>query len=102
MMKEVEVQILGKSFSFNIPDNIKTEDFLEIIDFVEDKYRCVKRQSDDLDSFKMGLLTSINIAEEFFTLKREYQQVRQVLERIDTVVPSVSKDGDRVSIRFSS
>ena len=35
--KEIEVKILGKSFTFNVPNNIKAEDFLEIIYFVENK-----------------------------------------------------------------
>ena len=90
--KEIEVQILGKHFNFNVPENIKTEDFLEIIDFVEKKFRQIRRESGDLDSFKYGLLAAINIAEEYFSLKKENQQLKDMLTRIDQLLPPLDSE----------
>lgn len=90
--KEIEVQILGKYFNFNVPENIKTEDFLEIIDFVEKKFRQIRREAGDLDSFKFGLLAAVNIAEEYFSLKKENQQLKDILTRIDRLLPPVDSE----------
>ncbi len=101
--KEIEVQVLGKHFNFSIPENIRTEDFLEIIDYVENKFKRIKSEAVDLDSFKLGLLASINITEEFFTLKKEYEKLRVVLNRIDQIVPPVDLEAnDSLPIIFSS
>ena len=101
--KEIEVQVLGKHFNFSIPENIRTEDFLEIIDYVENKFKRIKSEAVDLDSFKLGLLASINIAEEFFALKKEYEKLRVVLSRIDQMVSPVDfEEKDPLPIIFSS
>jgi cell division protein ZapA (FtsZ GTPase activity inhibitor) len=100
--KLIEVQILGKNFNFNVPENIRTEDFMEIIDFVENKFNRIRKESGDLDSFRLGLLASINITEEFFSLKKENEKLRAVLTRIDNMLPSLEKKGKQLSIRFSS
>ena len=90
--KEIEVQILGKHFNFNVPENIKIEDFLEIVDFVEKTFRQIRREAGDLDSFKYGLLAAINIAEEYFSLKKENQQLKDMLTRIDQLLPPVDSE----------
>ncbi|MCP5105973.1 MAG: cell division protein ZapA [bacterium] len=101
--KEIEVQVLGKNFNFNLPGNIRTEDFLEIIDYVENKFKKIKNETQDLDSFKLGLLASINITEEFFSLKREHRQLRELLGRIDKMVsPEDIDEGEQLPISFSS
>ena len=105
--KEIEVQILGKHFNFNVPENIKAEDFLEIVDFVEKKFRQVRREAGDLDSFRFGLLTAVNIAEEYFSLKKENQELKDMLTRIDRLLPPVdsemqmiTREKNRVPILF--
>ncbi len=99
--KLIEVQILGKNFNFNVPDNIRTEDFLEIIDYVENKFSRIRSETGDLDSFRLGLLASINITEEFLGLKKENEQLRAVLTNIDSMLPPIEK-GNQLPIRFSS
>jgi cell division protein ZapA (FtsZ GTPase activity inhibitor) len=90
--KEIEVQILGKHFNFNVPENIKTKDFLEIADFVEKKFRQIRREAGDVDSFKFGLLAAVNIAEEYFSLKKENQRLKDILTRIDQLLPPVDHE----------
>lgn len=90
--KEIEVQILGKHFNFNVPENMKEEEFMEIVDFVEKKFRQIRRDSGDLDSFRFGLLTAVNIAEEYFSLKKENQQLKDMLTRIDQLLPPVANE----------
>ncbi|UCH92913.1 MAG: cell division protein ZapA [Candidatus Aminicenantes bacterium] len=90
--KEIEVRILGKHLHFNVPENIKTEDFLEIVDFVENKFSRIKREAGDLDSFKLGLLAAVNIAEEYFSLKKENQQLKTMLTKIDQLLSPLDSD----------
>lgn len=56
---------------------------MEIIDFVESKFRRIKREAGDLDSFKLGLLAAVNIAESYFSLKKENERLKAVLTKID-------------------
>ena len=100
-VKEIEVQVLGRNFNFNIPDNIKSEDFLEIVRFVEKKLYKIRNESEDLDSFKLGLLTAVNIAEKYFSLQKENERLRIMLNKIDKMV-SPCEEADQPSIRFSS
>lgn len=104
--KEIEVQFLGKNFSFNVPEDIATERFLEIIDFVENRFSRIRKEAGDLDSFRLGLLAAINITEEFFYLKKENDKFKSVLTNIDNMLSPVEVDGtdqeNPFSIRFSS
>lgn len=107
MSREVEFQILGKKFVFNLPQDIKRDEFVEIAAFVENKMNRIKSELADLDSFKLGLLTSLNIAEELFSLRRENQNLKTMLEKIDTIITPLddeylSKVRKKVPIRFSS
>lgn len=101
MTREVAVQLLGKSYSFNIPHTFKTEDFLEIVEYVESKYRRIRRETDELDAFHLGLLVAVNIAEEFFSVKKEHHQLRQILMRIDAIIAPAEETGS-IPISFSS
>ncbi len=99
--KELEVQVLGKQLNFNIPVNIKTEYFLEIIEYVENKYQRIKSDTLDLDSFKLGLLVAINITEEFYSIRKENEKLKVVFDRIDNMISPEDED-NRVPISFSS
>ena len=104
--KEIEVQFLGKNFSFNVPEDIPNERFLEIIDFVENRFSKIRTEAGDLDSFRLGLLAAINITEEFFYLKIENDKLKAVLTHIDEMLAPVEIDDkdkeNPFSIRFSS
>ncbi len=97
--KEIDVSILGKSFSFMISGNINTDDFLEIVNYVEEKYRKIKDSTDEHDPFRLGLLTSINITEEFFHLKKENEKLNSILSKIDSIVTPEEK-GEAGHISF--
>jgi cell division protein ZapA (FtsZ GTPase activity inhibitor) len=99
-MKHIEVQILGKNFNFNVPKNIRTEDFMEIIDYVENKFSHIRKEAGDLDAFRLGLLAAINITEEFYAIKQENEKLRAVLSNIDSMLPPVDKE-TQLSIQFS-
>ena len=98
--KEIDVNVLGKSFSFMISGKINTDDFLEIVNHVEEKYKKIKDGTDEHDPFRLGLLTSINITEEFFHLKKENEKLNSILSKIDSIVTTGEK-GDIRNISFA-
>ena len=98
--KEIDVSILGKSFSFMISGKINTDDFLEIVNYVEEKYNKIKNSTDEHDLFRLGLLTSINITEEFFHLKKENEKLNSILSKIDSIVTTGEK-GEVGEISFA-
>lgn len=102
MVKTIEVQVLGRHFVFNIPEDFKPEEFLEIIQFVENKIKKIKTDAIDLDSFKLGLLTSINIAEELFSLKKENESLKVILNRIDQIISPLEENLLRKNLRNPS
>jgi cell division protein ZapA (FtsZ GTPase activity inhibitor) len=113
MSKSIEVQVLGRHFVFDIPDDIKPEEFLKIIQYVESKIKKIKTDTIDLDSFKLGLLTSINIANELFSLKKENEDLKSILNKIDQIISPLEEEfptgktrhqvkGSRVSRLISS
>ena len=91
MTKTIDVKVLGRSFRFDIPEDIDPDTFMEIIVYVEDKIRSVRGRSIDMDSFRLGLLTSINIAADLFAMRRENEDLRVIMRRIDDVISSLDQ-----------
>ena len=44
---------------------------MRVVEYVENKINKIKSRMNELDSQKLGLLTSINIAQDLFLLKKE-------------------------------
>jgi len=100
MPRTVDVRILGKSFTFHLSEGITSEEFLEISEFVEKKFIKIKSRMSELDSFRLGLLVAVNIAQDLHALKKENQKLNEIYARIDTLL-SPGED-DSLPIRFSS
>jgi cell division protein ZapA (FtsZ GTPase activity inhibitor) len=101
MGKEVEVQITGKKFVFQLADDVQPEEFLQVVEYVENKINRIKGRMNELDAQKLGLLTSINIAQDLFSLKKENEKLAQILGRIDTLLSPESEDG-KLTVSLSS
>lgn len=89
MAKTIDVKVLGRNYRFDLPEDIHPRTFMEIIAYVEEKIRSIRGQSIDMDSFRLGLLTSINIAAELFSLRNQNEDLRSVLRRIDEVIATL-------------
>jgi cell division protein ZapA (FtsZ GTPase activity inhibitor) len=55
----------------------------------------------ELDPQKLGLLTSINIAQDLFFLKKENEKLAQILGRIETMLAPEKEDG-KLTVSLSS
>jgi cell division protein ZapA (FtsZ GTPase activity inhibitor) len=101
MAKEVEVQITGKRIVFQLADDVTVDEFMRVVEYVENKINKIKGRMNELDSQKLGLLTSINIAQDLFILKKENEKLAQILGRIDTLLSPESEDG-KLTVSLSS
>ncbi|MCX6553750.1 MAG: cell division protein ZapA [Candidatus Aminicenantes bacterium] len=101
MAKEVEVQITGKRIVFQLADDVKVDEFMRVVEYVENKINKIKSRMNELDSQKLGLLTSINIAQDLFILKKENEKLAQILGRIETLLAPESEDG-KLTVSLSS
>ena len=101
MSKEIEVQITGKKFIFQLADDISVEEFMRVVEYVENKINKIKSRMNELDSQKLGLLTSINIAQDLFFLKKENEKLAQILGKIDTLLTPENEDG-KLTVSLSS
>ena len=106
MNQTVEVKLLGTKFRFNITEEVKPEDFFEIVSYVEKKLSRIKNDTVDLDSYKLALLASINIAEEYFSVKKENENLKKLLNRIEKSISPLydadEKENTELPIKFSS
>jgi len=101
MAREIEVQITGKKIVFQLTDDISVEEFMRVVEYVENKINKIKSRMNELDSQKLGLLTSINIAQDLFSLKKENEKLAQILGRIDTLLAPENEDG-KLTVSLSS
>ncbi len=101
MGREIEVSITGKRFVFQLADDVQPEEFLQVVEYVENKIIKIKSRMNELDAQKLGLLTSINIAQDLFSLRKENEKLAQILGRIDTLLSPESSD-DKLTVSLSS
>lgn len=102
MAKEIDVQILGKRVTFHLAEDVSTEEFLQIVEYVENKINKIKNRMNELDSFRLGLLASMNIAQDLFSLRKENEKMRLVLNNIDTLLSPDKKEEEDLTISLSS
>jgi cell division protein ZapA (FtsZ GTPase activity inhibitor) len=101
MAKEIEVQINGKRIVFQLADDVSPEEFTRVVEYVENKINKIKSRMIELDPQKLGLLTSINIAQDLFFLKKENEKLAQILGRIDALLAPEKEDG-KLTVSLSS
>jgi cell division protein ZapA (FtsZ GTPase activity inhibitor) len=101
MPREIEVQINGKRIVFQLADDIAVEEFTRVVEYVENKINKIKSRMAELDPQKLALLTSINIAQDLFFLKKENEKLAQILGRIDTLLAPENEDG-KLTVSLSS
>ncbi|MBN2399035.1 MAG: cell division protein ZapA [Candidatus Aminicenantes bacterium] len=101
MSKEIEVQITGKKIVFQLADDIAFEEFTRVVEYVENKINKIKSRMTELDPQKLALLTSINIAQDLFFLKKENEKLVQILGRIDKLLAPEKEDG-KLTVSLSS
>lgn len=96
---EVDVNLLGKQFSFTLPESLDKQRFFDIVDYTEKKLKSIRDEMDKLDHFKTALLAALNISEELFAVRDENQKLKALLSRIDKTLDECEAD-ENLSIRL--
>lgn len=91
---EVDVTLLGKSFSFTLPESLDKQRFFDIVDYTEQKIKNIRSEMDKLDHFKSALLAALNISEELFSLRDENQKLKALMTRIDKTLDECEADAE--------
>ena len=81
MDEKVRVSIFGQSYI--IAGDKGSEEISKIAEYVDNKMRLVSKMTGKTNSASIAVLTSVNVAEEYFESLDEIEQLRQGKERAE-------------------
>jgi len=74
----VSVDIYGKTYT--IRGDAPAEWITQVAGYVDQKMRDISGKHLYLDTTKIAVLAALNVADEYFRLKKEYDELLQLLE----------------------
>jgi cell division protein ZapA len=74
----VTVQIFGQDY--RLMGEVSADHLQKVAQFVDQKMREVAEKNRSLDTAKISVLSAINIADEYFKLQREYEEVLKLID----------------------
>ena len=89
VMRSVEVQILGQSYS--IKGDADEAYIKALAQFVDDKLKEIYRVSPSVNPLKALIMTSINIADELFKARLEQESLDKMIEEKTKVLAGLLK-----------
>jgi len=72
-MKSIKVEIYGQYYQ--IKGDMEEQYIEELASYVDKKMRLIANQAPTIDSLKLAILTSLNIADELYRLKENYEKM---------------------------
>lgn len=74
----VTVNIYGKTYT--VRGNAPAEWIAKVANYVDQKMRDIAGRHVYLDTTKIAVLAALNLADEYFRLKKEYEELLQLLD----------------------
>jgi cell division protein ZapA len=74
----VTVQIYGQNY--RLMGKVSTDHLEMVAQFVDQKMREIAVKNSSLDTAKISVLSAINIADEYFKLQKEHEEVLKLLD----------------------
>jgi cell division protein ZapA len=74
----VTVQIFGQNY--RLMGEVSADHLEKVAQFVDQKMREVADKNRSLDTAKISVLSAINIADEYFKLQRDYEEVLKLID----------------------
>lgn len=74
----ISVTIYGRQYK--IVGNASSNYIRMVADYIDEKMMSISDGNPRLDSSKIAVLAAVNIADEYFKLKQEYDELIQLLE----------------------
>lgn len=77
-MTKVNVEIFGNTYT--LKGNASEEHIIEVARLVDEKMRILAAKNPSLDMTKTAVLTAVNLADEYYRLKQEYDDLVKLIE----------------------
>lgn len=74
----LQVMIYGQKYT--IVGKASANYMRTIVDHIDEKMKQIAEANPRLDTTKIAVLTAVNLADEYFRLKHEYDELLQLLE----------------------
>jgi len=78
--KRVQVEIFGDSYI--VKGDAEDKHILQIADFVDTKMITIAQRNPHLSAKQIAVLTALNIADELYKFKEDYNKILQILEEV--------------------
>lgn len=78
MKKRFNIKILGQEFT--ILSDAEDNEVAGVVEYINDKAREISRPLNNPTTLNVAILVALNIADEFFRLKREKEKIYNQLE----------------------
>ena len=91
-MEQVKVKILDNEYVLKSEENV--EQIYMIAEYVDDKLREVKESSQGLSDKKTAILVALNIASDYFQLKRKRdEELGHIRQRTENLIQNIEAAG---------
>jgi cell division protein ZapA len=77
-MAKVKVEIYGHQYT--LKGDVPEDYIIEVARLVDEKMKALAAKNPSLDMTKTAVLTAVNLADEYFKLKQEYDDLLKLIE----------------------
>lgn len=97
--KIIEIEIYGQKYKIRVKGEEDEKYISHLTSYVDQKMREVAVKSKSVDTLKIAVLASLNIADEFFLSQKKMDQLNEVIGHMENEIEglegSISKDVNR-------
>ncbi|MBE0460988.1 MAG: cell division protein ZapA [Candidatus Aminicenantes bacterium] len=97
--KIIEIEIYGQKYKIRVKGEEDEKYISHLTSYVDQKMREVAVKSKSVDTLKIAVLASLNIADEFFLSQKKMDQLNEVIGHMENEIEGlegcISKDVNR-------
>ncbi|MEA2006043.1 MAG: cell division protein ZapA [Acidobacteriota bacterium] len=97
--KIIEIEIYGQKYKIRVKGEEDEKYISHLTSYVDQKMREVAVKSKSVDTLKIAVLASLNIADEFFLSQKKMDQLNEVIGHMENEIEDlegcISKDVNR-------
>jgi cell division protein ZapA len=87
--KVIEIEIYGQKYRIRVKGEEDEKYIGRLTSYVDQKMREVAVKSKSVDSLKISVLASLNIADEYFLSRKKLDQLNEVIGHMESKVESL-------------
>jgi len=89
--KVIEIEIYGQKYRIRVKGEEDEKYIGRLTSYVDQKMREVAAKSKSVDSLKISVLASLNIADEYFLSRKKLDQLNEVIGHMESKVESLEE-----------